>query len=211
MNPRLVKRPAHDPVDLDTFLRHAKLDVAEADVVDCQLKLAAAIGIIQDRTGRDRLIESTWELPLLCFPGCDYIELPIPQVQSVSAITYQPQGLEPLTMPASDYILIGNYSPVPDEEDEGQNDQTTLTAYVVLKNGKYWPSVTLEAGWPVTLTFIAGWRHPRNVPAPLKAAICMRARHLYMNRESVTIGDHSRELVYGEDDALRPYRGLRGY
>jgi len=212
MSLRLTTRPAAEPVDLDYFQAHSKIDAGGSDDADAQAKLTAAIRGIEQETGRDRLLQSTWEFRLPCFPCVHLIELPLPQVQSISHIKYTDSAGVLQTMTSGDYHIVGEYSPVAAALDAGENEATTGLAWVFLNYGKSWPAATLQTGLPVVITFVAGWAAPENVPEDLKAAICMQGAHLWRNREAVTIGRdaiNSNALARGVESLISPYRMWR--
>jgi len=208
-NARLISAPAVEPVSLADFLAHIRIEPGVEDD-DCQQKLTAATRIIEQATGRLRLLKSTWEWTLEEWPCDEDIDLPIPQVQSVSSITYMDSGGTTHTLSASDYRLVNGYDPTTCAE------QVTGLACVTLKSGKYWPTSILERGEPITVTFVAGWNYVDGsgnpidvVPSALKTAILLQAGHLYRNREAITLGvtqTQSLDLVRGVEYHIAPYR-----
>lgn len=207
MRPVLITKHSEEPVDLGYFIDHASIAVGQDDA-DAQAKLIAATRMIEHESGRLRLLQSTWDFRLECFPCRDYIDLPLPQVSSISYIKFTDSAAVLNTMPSADYHLVGGYAPG-DPDPTDADDQVTYGARVYLRYGRSWPSASLETGEPVVVRFVAGWRASQNVPEDLKAAICLQGAHLYRNREAVTVGNtavESRVLARGVPDLIAGYR-----
>ena len=67
---------------------------------------------------------------------------------------------------------------------DGENDARSGRIYPAY--GQTWPSVTLDVGEPICVTFDAGWLDSSVVPFGIKAEILLAAETLY-KREPLTL------------------------
>lgn len=202
----MTVKPTEEPVDLAYFLRRVRV-VSGTEDADCQAILLGAIRSVEQECGRDRLLQSTWEYRIPYFySGC--IQLPLPQVSSISHIKYTDSDGVLQTVSGTDYQLVGDYSTATDD----QKAAVLGRPWVVLKYSKQWPTATLETGLPVVITFVAGWADADFVPEDLKLAICLQGGHFYRNREAVTVGRdqiNSNALARGVEALIGPYKVWR--
>jgi len=111
----------------------------------------------------------TWELWLDAFPGKDYIEIPLPPLQSATIKYYDTDDTE-APFSADDYFV----------------DTKSEPGRVVLNYGESWPSTTLRPANGVCVTFVAGYGATAStVPKKVKQAMLLLIGHLYENREAV--------------------------
>ena len=75
------------------------------------------------------------------FPPNDYIEIPLPPLQSITSIKYYDTTDTEATMAASDYIV----------------DTTGFVGRVVLADGKSWPSTSLRPAKGICIEFVCGY------------------------------------------------------
>ena len=146
---------------------HARVDIADDDAYLTTL-IAAGTNYIEALTGI-RFVSQVWYYYLDKFPGCDCIELPIGPVSAV-AVKYLVEDAEAQsTFAASSYTT----------------DLASLPARIVLKDGKSWPSDTLEVVNGVIIEITAGYSitgTASNAPADLKAALKLLVSHWYEHR-----------------------------
>ncbi len=148
--------------------------------VDVVALLTAAREWVEKRLAR-ALITQTWRYTIDRFPGCLTIELPRPNLLTVSSITYVDNDGATQTMSTNDYAVDTDHFP----------------GRIILAYGASWPS-TREHPNAVTITYTAGYGATRaSVPAPIKAAIKLRLSDLYMNREGAFVG-----TIHTENPAL---------
>lgn len=221
MNLKLVTAATEEPVSLEEFKQHLKLDLAQKDEnADLAIKLLAARRHVENSVLRGRaLVTSTWKLTLECWCGAarcycgrfannlflaldfrpSYIELPLGNLQS-AAVTYRlSDGSE---QAFTDFRLERTYTPaaptaVPPVTGDADSDAGIGRLY--LAYGKSWPSATLDVGEPISIAFTAGWDGAENVPGDIKLAIMMLAAHWYRNREAVTMGTRTASAVGGSE------------
>jgi uncharacterized phiE125 gp8 family phage protein len=112
-----------------------------------------------------QLITATWYLYLDAFPAVDYIRLPLPPLQSVTAITYTDTDGTAHTLAATEY-------------DVDTYDQ--WAPKVSLKYGKSWPSTTLRPYNGVCVEFVCGYGATAiSVPENIVNACKMRLKELW--------------------------------
>lgn len=141
--------------------------------------VAAAAAAIEGPTGIGiALTPQTWRLSLDCFP-CE-ITIPLGPVTNVTSITYE-DGTE---------------------IDEWRVDFDASPCKILPARDASWPAVACEPG-AVKVTFVCGFT---DVPADLKAAVCLLATHFYKHREAVTTDLKAVDLPMGVDSILNRYR-----
>jgi len=128
-------------------------------------------------------LTTTWELWLDAFPLKDFIEIPLPPLQSVSSIKYYDTDDTEAEFSSDDYFV----------------DTKSTPGRVSLNYGKSWPSTTLRPYNGVCLTFTCGYGDDgSDVPRNIYQAILLLLGHLYENREAVmTTGMNAVELPLG--------------
>jgi uncharacterized phiE125 gp8 family phage protein len=122
-------------------------------------------------------ITQTWELWLDEFPSVDFIEIPLPPLQSVTSIKYYTADTEATAYEPGAETPVGTDTYFTDDKSE--------PGKVCLKHGKSWPSTTLRPHNGVCITFVAGYGDADDVPKAVKQAILLLIGHYYENREAV--------------------------
>jgi len=131
------------------------------------------------------LATQTWDLVLDKFPtGSDFIEIPIPPLQSVTSVTYIDYAGTSATMTAS---LSGYYVDIDSEPGR-----------VCLSYCINWPVFTEYPYGAIRIRFVAGYTGvaPDVIPYKTKQAMLMLIAHMYENRTPVIIGSISKELEF---------------
>ena len=64
-------------------------------------------------------------------------------------------------------------------------------------------------GRPVTITFIAGYGAPADVPATLRQAMLLLIAHWFENRAAISLGPSASALPLALDAMLAPHRRIR--
>lgn len=131
--------PAREPVSLALAKSHLRVDGTDDDNLISGLIVAARRWCenYQNRT----YMEQTWELWLDDFPAEDYIEIPLPPLQSITSIKYYDTDDTEATVTATDYIV----------------DATGFIGRVVLADGKSWPTTSLRPAKGVCIEFVCGY------------------------------------------------------
>ena len=129
-------------------------------------------------------ITQTWQLWLDGWPGGDYIDVPLPPMQSVASIKYYDTANVEATMSASDYYV------------DTQNEP----GRVLLAYNKAWPTASLRSANAVCVEFVAGYGDTAAaVPSRVRQAMLLLLGHWYQNREAaLTLArDQAQELPLG--------------
>jgi len=144
--------------------------------------IGTALEDCQDFQNR-QFITATWEYWLDEFPSKNQIDIPLPPLQSITAIKYYGTDNTEYTMAATDYFV----------------DTKSFVGRVVLAYGKTWPSTVLRPGNGVYIEFIAGYGvTATDVPKAVKSAMLLMIGHLYKNREAILDGTvDAKELPMG--------------
>lgn len=116
------------------------------------------------------------------------IQVPLPPVRSVEAVTYTDADGTTVTIAASAYRVTGLDDDTPAE--------------ISLPGASRWPP-TPRAPEAVQILFTAGYG---TIPIPLASAILMHVAHLYENREASLVGVSAQVLPMGYDDLVEPYK-----
>lgn len=172
--------PTAEPVTMEDFLLHSKVDELE-DLPSLNRYLIAAREWAEAATGR-QLMTATYDLYLDHWPeasesyyggGQSYsiIRLPRPPLQSVSFVKYVDTGGTLTTISSSNYTV----------------DTYTEPGRVYPSYGNYWPSHRAQPN-AIQIRFIAGYSGETTVPAGIKELICLVAAECYENREPTVTG-----------------------
>jgi uncharacterized phiE125 gp8 family phage protein len=167
----LSSGPSEEPVTLTEAKTHLRVTEPDDDTYIESL-ITAARQMAESFTGR-ALVTQTWVLTLDRFPGSSAvpIEIPLPELQSISSITYNDSNGDSQTWASSNY-----------------------TVDIKNKPGRVLPIQT--ASYPttqghindVTVTFVAGYGSASSVPETIKQAIKIYIGHLYERREETIVG-----------------------
>jgi uncharacterized phiE125 gp8 family phage protein len=197
----LITPPALEPVTLAEAKAHLKVDVTDDDALIGTL-ISAARARAEWHTGR-AFVTQGWTLWLDCWPGAGScadlppalstapalaIEIPLPPLQSVSAITTYARDDTTTVLDAALY----------------QVDSASKPARIALKTGVA-PPADLRAINAIAISFTAGYGDGESdVPALIRQAMLDIIADLYANR-----GDSGGALPLEALALLAPYRILK--
>lgn len=174
-------------------LKDAKEHLRAGNDEDLQITalIVAARAHVEQVTGR-ALVTQTWAAKLDGFPasGGYRITLPRPKLQSVSSITYVDVNGTTQTLASGEYQVVPG----------GEYD----SGYIVPAYGKSWPS-TRDQPDTVTVTFIAGYGGPQDVPDPVVQYLKLLVGSMYLHREGEVTGAIVSSLGFA-DALIEPYR-----
>jgi uncharacterized phiE125 gp8 family phage protein len=162
---KLITPPRFDPVTV----REVKgkmgmpLDFLDQDAF-IYLSIKAATAHFE-RYGQVQraLMPQTWEKILQRWPSCDYVELPLPPLVSVTSVTYLDEDGDSAVMDAADYIVST------DQEPGG----------IVLAANASWPSTTLLPVDPIRIRYECGYADASLVPPEIRLAILLLVEKHY--------------------------------
>jgi len=193
MTLRLIEAPGDLPLSLAEAKMH--LRISENDTAEDALitsLIAAATLHVEQLTGR-RLVSQTWSKSLDAFPKCGgAIELLLPPVKSISAITFIDVDGSELAIDESAYEL----------------DAQSETAWVIPAYGFVWPA-SRERANAVSVNFTTGYGAAEEVPENIKAAMKFLIGHWHENREAVNVGNIITPFPYAVEALLSPFRVMR--
>lgn len=168
MSLKINTQPTTEPVSLDEAKLHLRVDSTDEDVlIQSYIKAAR---IYAEKFQNRAFVTQTWDLWLDAFPSKDYLEIPLPPLQSITSIKYYDTANTEATMTASDYFV----------------DVKSDPGRVCLAYGKTWPSTTLRDYNGVDITFVTGYGVAELVPENVKSAIKLLVGHFYEHREAMT-------------------------
>jgi uncharacterized phiE125 gp8 family phage protein len=176
---QLIISPSVEPVTLDEAKLHLKVDTTDDDALIATL-IAAARARAEWNTGR-AFVTQGWMLWRDCWAEC--VEIPLPPLQAVSAVTvYAPDGTASVIDP-SNYTV----------------DTASQPGRIVFG---CIPPVGLRAVNAISVAFTAGYGDAAgDVPAPVREAILEIVAELYVHR-----GDAPADLTLTIQALLAPYR-----
>jgi hypothetical protein len=184
-----ITPPEMEPVFLEEAKQFIRYEDSDQDAVihglirSCREELEGPHGLL----GR-ALMTSTWRWTLDEFrqPDALYsasdaylrdrghptsasgIKLPVPPLQSISAITYLDANDAEQTLDPSVYRVRGTGGP-------GRG-------VLELKTSQSWPSLS-SLGSPITIDFVAGYGNANEVPEVIRQGILVMVAHRFQNRE----------------------------
>jgi uncharacterized phiE125 gp8 family phage protein len=162
--------------------RHLGISSGEFDLDLVQL-IEAAVNVLQKSIGR-QLVSAGFELILPDFCGPDGaawpIDIPMPPLVSIQAITYYDVDNVLQTLDPADYQLL-NGSDLPAQLYPGLSGLT-------------WPAVNSNRIDAVKVAFTAGYGTAADVPAEAKLWLLLVVRHWFDQPSPVLVGSISKEL-----------------
>lgn len=184
----LASAPSGEPVTTAQAKTHARIDTT-ADDAYVDLLITAARQAIDGRDGwlGRALMSQTWDYYLDEFPA-DALEVPLPPLVSVSAITYVDDAGVTQTWAAAKYTVDTRKQP-------GQ---------IVPAYGEVYPT-TRDVPNAVKVTFACGYGAAADVPEPIKLALKATVAHFYDHRQPVENGTRG-EVPQHVEALLAPYR-----
>lgn len=197
MDLELTSAPAATCVTLTEAKAHLRVEHTDEDTMITSL-ISAATGMLDGKDGllRRALVTQTWKYRLKEFPWSDRIYLPLPPLQSVTAITYYDVDNALQTLSSSDYAV----------------NVRSHIGYVRVNPTASWPG-TYDRDDAVIIEYVAGYGNAAAVPMPIKQAVLLIIGELYAERGDVVdskvmsagsnIGSHARAAA---ERLLRNYR-----
>lgn len=162
---QLIDGPTSEPLTLDEAKLHLRVDGdAEDDLITALIATARAE--LEFETGR-ALLTQTWALWLDAWPEGDVLEVPLPPLQSVGAITYFDADDTETELDSGLYFV----------------DTASEPGRIALRAGACWPATVLRPINGVCVEFDAGYGDAgADVPAKLLTALKLLIAWLYENR-----------------------------
>lgn len=182
----LITPPATEPITLAEAKAQCKVEHALDDDL-----ITTLIQTYRERaeheTGR-ALITQTWELSLDAFPEAE-IELPKPNVVSITSVTYLDSAGVLQTISGANYTL----------------DAAAIPGWVLPAVNYTWPT-SQDVANAVKVRFVAGYGAAAAVPAAIKTWIKLQIGAAYANREAFVRGNVSELPNRFVDGLLDPFR-----
>lgn len=186
MSLSLTTPPSVEPLTLAEAKAHLKLDTTADDALVTAM-IAAARARAEWHTGR-ALITQGWTLHLDAWPACGIVEIPLPPLQGVTAVTLAARDGTTATLSPSLYTV----------------DTASAPARLALNAGVP-PPTDLRAVNGVAIGFTAGYGDDASaVPELLRHAIREIVAFLYEHR-----GEAPAELPLEALALLAPFRVLK--
>lgn len=158
------------PVTLADLKAHLRVDGSDEDTI-IQSYLDAAIAKVEDDLA-SVLQKATCRFSLKSWPRGGEFRLPRYPLVSVTSITYLEESeVTPTTLTSTLY----------------RAETDAIPPRVVMKQDQLFPVESLETGYPIVVTFVAGYEDGA-VPDTALHAIRLLAAHWYLHREPVITG-----------------------
>lgn len=190
----LVTGPAIEPLSYSEVLAHLKINSFDEDTdLSIQTKIEGLITAVRKNVeevyGR-ALILQTWKYYLDCFPGQDYIELPLPLLQGVTSVKYTDSfGTQTPMTETTDYIV----------------DIISNPGRIVLAYAMSWPTFTPYPTNPIEIEFTCGYGSlAESVPEPIRFAMLISIADLWEHPQDLT--DKQVYRILAIDNFLNPSR-----
>ncbi len=158
-----------EPITLAEAKAHLNVDTADDNTYITTL-LSVARQQFETDTGR-AYVARTYYLDLDSFPGGD-IDLPMPPLSSVTAITYYSASGATSTVSSAVY----------------GSDTVKVPGRVVLESTKSWPNGTLRTYNGVRVEYVAGYGTASDVPELAKQGMLLLIGDMYADRETAVKG-----------------------
>lgn len=158
---KLITAPASEPVTLADAKLHLRVDGTDSDTMITAL-IKAAREYCEGYQNR-ALITQTWELVLDAWPSENYIEVPLPPLQSITSIKYKDAAGVETTWPSENYLV----------------DTDSYVGRIVLADNCSWPSEALHPVGAIRIRFIAGYGDAAKVPEITKQALLLEVQLRY--------------------------------
>ena len=196
---KLITPPESEPITLTEAKKHLKIEV-EDTVEDDNINslIRAAREYCEDYQCR-AYVSQVWELVLDQFPIKNFINIPIPPLQSVESVKYKDKNGVECVFDLNNYIVDIDKEP----------------GRIFLAYGKSWPSVTLQPVSSFRIRFTAGYSPKSegdsidlagNVPETVKQAMKLLIGYWFENREAAIVGSVGKELEFSVHALLNPNR-----
>lgn len=165
----VVTPPASEPLTLAEARLHLREDFGDDDHIESLI--VAARQYCETYTNR-AFITTTFRLTLDAFPCGDVIELPRPNLLTVTSIQYVDENGDTQTFSSSDYSV----------------DTGSLPGRIVLGYAESWPTTRCQRN-AVTVNYTAGYgATATSVPDTIKSAMRLVLGDLWENREGKITG-----------------------
>lgn len=188
--PQLVTAPAAPLLSTAEAKAHCRVDHDDEnslidDIVSDVTSYLDGWGGVMGRC----LIRQTWRQDYAGWSGV--LRIPFPDVSSITSVTYKDTSGVEQTVSSADYVM----------------KQDQLSAYIRFKSTFTAPALELDNPSPVSVTYVAGYGADADaVPGAIKRAALLLVGHYYENREAVTVGVVSTDLVMAVDALIAPHR-----
>lgn len=190
----LTVPPALEPLAVEEAKGYLRVDHDSED--DLIASLVTAAREHAEAFTRRALLQQTWTLALDCFPrDGGPIALPKPPLQAVTSVVYvsaadgssQTWESEHYTVavPGGPYADFGSLRPL---------------------YGECYPQDVRAQAGAVTITFVAGYGAPGDLPHALVQALRLLVSHWYDQRSPVVVGSAVAEVPLAVDALLWPFR-----
>lgn len=170
---QIVTPSSIEPLTLDEAKGHLRVDISDDDALITAM-VKAAREYAESYTHR-ALLTQTWKYYVHEWPRDPYkqwIDLPFPPLQSVASVVYQDCNGLNWTWSTSQY----------------QVDAVSEPGRVLLAYQCAWPSVTLNVGNPICITFSCGYGTPDDIPEGIKLGMKVDLTDLYDHRGEILAG-----------------------
>jgi uncharacterized phiE125 gp8 family phage protein len=164
--------PPAEPITLDELKDYLRIDTTTHD--DQLTTLITTCRLWVENVIHRALVEQTWKYYLDAWPsdGKDYFEIPLPPLQSITAIKY----------------TISTGAKETWHEDYYEVDIDSEPGRIILAYDATWPTDTLHPKNPIEVEFVCGYEkdetaspddYAANIPDAIKHAIMLHAEILY--------------------------------
>jgi uncharacterized phiE125 gp8 family phage protein len=179
MSTKPITAPAEEPISLDEAKNHLRIDTSPVtphpDDNLVTRKIKEARHWCEDFQNR-AYITQIWKQYLDRFPCRNYIEIPLPPLQSIVSLSYKDEtGI----LQAVSFLDPSGTSLL--ETDDYIVDIASEPGRLVLKDNKSWPWTSRDVQ-SVQIIFVAGYGAASEVPDDYKAAIYLKLSDFYENR-----------------------------
>ena len=168
----LITAPSEEPLTLQEAKNHLRVETDFTNDDDLILGLIQAAREWAEGETDRAFITQTWDVTFSSFPCESYINIPKPNLVSVTTLKYYDENGVEQTWDSANYIVNAG----------------SLPGRVSLAPNIVWPTIQAGRDKAVTIRFVCGYGDASAVPEAIKSAIKLKIGELYENREGVVYG-----------------------
>jgi uncharacterized phiE125 gp8 family phage protein len=179
----LIISPSIEPVTYQQVIVQLKMNPYDEDIDEVSIaeidRLIAAVRWDTEHFLNRALITQTWKYYLDEWPSTKYIQIPKPPLQSITSVTVLTADAVSATLDPIYYLT----------------DTVSNRGRLILAEDESWPTEELYPMNPIQIEFVCGYGDlAENIPPKIIQAMLIQIADLYLNPETIIIGQTIQKL-----------------